>query len=225
MNMFTWISLYTKPEKSDIPNHRESFYLKKIQTEHPESITELALFFIAGSMIVSEEMMISLPVRNEESKALIHEEMAVHFEDVKLVYRDDQLTNINMRLPKVKSKELFNCSVSDIKEMMFDLYRTNEMNNWTTPHRRSFSHYRILNRELEILEVPNTDKLRKYIVEEYFRYNESLCLIPSGWNFKENLKSSLVLRFLSSFVPLINIGVDNVRNDVAFLELSYGFWE
>jgi hypothetical protein len=223
--MFTWISHYIKQGKSDTPIHRESFYLKKIQSNHPESMTELATFFIAGSMIVSEEMMVSLPVRYKESETIILEEMAVHFEDVKLVYRNDQLTNINMRLPKRESKALFNISSSETKKMMFDFYRTSELNNWSTPHKRSISHYRILTREIERQEIQSTEKLKQYILREYIRTNESLCLIPSGWNFQDNLKNSLILRFLSSFVPVINIGVDNGKNDVVFIELCNGFWE
>ncbi|TVX96289.1 hypothetical protein [Cohnella terricola] len=217
--IYSWLSDYVEPEKSDLRTNHGSIYLKRIQTESPDSITETATFFITHSMIASIDTLVCLPIRNEQSKKLILGEVAVHFEDVKLVFSNGQLELINMRIVKEKSRDLFNSSTLEIRKITFDLYRTKDMSNWVTPHKRSFSYYTIKNDNFEKLALRNTERLQQYIYDEYFSFNETLCLLPNGWIFQENLKDSLCLRFFVSFIPTINLWIDNEKNEVALIEL------
>lgn len=182
-------------------------------------MTEAAVFFVSYCMLVAEETLISLPVQSDQSKILIIEEISIHFEEVKMVYLEDKLKLINMRIVKEKSKNLFRNSSLVIKEIMFDLYRSPNNCNLKSTRPRSFDRFTVINNEIELLEIPNTSKLKKYIEEEYFKTGEVLNLGPTGWMFEDGLKQSQCLRFLSSFAPKISIQVDTESKEVLLIQI------
>ncbi|WP_080834291.1 hypothetical protein [Cohnella massiliensis] len=99
---------------------------EKIQVGPIGYLNELALFFFAGSAILSVDMLVNLPIRNAFSRERILCDVAPHFEEVKLIYREDRPESVNMRMLRPQAKKLFAQCRSPFKALVLDLYRTSE---------------------------------------------------------------------------------------------------
>ena len=218
--MLDWISYY-EPNKNIKPiNDQKALDIKRISLDPINYLNEIAMMFIAGSIMLSEDMMVSLSIRNEKSRNAILNEVAPHFHETKLVYFDYQLAYINMRIVRDSSKELFFRNNSIMLQLVKDLYRTTDMKNWSTPVKRKIQYYQVIKDKMESLEMKELNQISDYIMKEYFEYNEELVLIPTGWKLQDELKASLFLRSFSNFVPTIDLLVDESNNEVIAIELK-----
>jgi len=125
--MFDWLteseSTLTSANVQQAPG---KFHLEKIQVDPIGYLNELALFFFAGSAILSVDMLVNLPIRNAFSRERILCDVAPHFEEVKLIYREDRPESVNMRMLRPQAKKLFAQCRSPFKALVLDLYRTSE---------------------------------------------------------------------------------------------------
>jgi hypothetical protein len=217
--MFDWLSTYV-PENKENKFVQRPFYLKRIHVNEPSSMNELAVFFIAGSVILTDNMMVSLSVKKPHARELILNDVATHFKEVKLVYFDDQVEVINMQYIKQESKAIFYNNKSMFMEIVRDLFRTKDMNNWITPARRALSRYTINADKIETLDIPNTQDVKRYITAEYIDQEQPLAFTPTGWKVEEDLKHSIFIRYMAAFVPKINLFMDMDKNEVISLELT-----
>lgn len=218
--MLEWIKKTTPVDETRGIRHRP-FYLRKFNFEQPpSSINEIALFFLAGSVILDESMMLSLYAKSDSVQKTIMNDIAPHFEDVKIVYVENEIEIINMQQIKCKSVLLFNKSDSEVIEIIKDLYRTNDMSVWKPEGIRETSHYAVNKEKLDKRNCSVFVELQRFITEAYMDIGEPLVLFPTGWNLEDGLIKSPFLVFMASFVPIITLLVDDSNNQVVAVKLS-----
>ncbi|WP_248926856.1 hypothetical protein [Paenibacillus hamazuiensis] len=223
--MFNWLTVKPKRERDKKvalpPEIFRPFYLKKIDdNKTPREMSELAAFFAAASVLIDEGTMVSLPVRNEAASRMVLAEIAPHFNDVKIVYVDDEADVVNMRLIKPESAALFHNGRSGISGIMRDFFRTGDISLWTSERRRKIGSFTVDNSKLAPYDVPDTQSLKQYITSAYFNAEEDLSLTPTGWTFEDGLRDSIALRFFAAFVPQITLVVDLDEGRVIGVDLS-----
>lgn len=191
------------------------FRIEPIELASVDKISELAILFVAGCVLGSESTMVSLPTRNDCSRTKILEEVAPHFTDIKLIWRDNQLDNINMQHMKEESKQLFLNSDVEMIEIVRDLYRTTDLTNPMHSLHRPIQHYHIDEAAIETLQVNHTESMKEYICREFMHENEELVFLPSGWYLSDALKESIFLRFIAGFVPTVHLLADQDNKVIA----------
>src|SRR5690554_2457373 len=138
--MFEWARKFTPVYEEQHVLHKQ-FNLKKVTFgQSPSSISDLAVFFLAGSVILDERMLVALYAKSEMAQRMILENIAPHFEDVKVVYVEDEIEIINMQYVKSESVALFNNNNSKLMVIFKDLYRTNDMSVWKPKMKREISY-------------------------------------------------------------------------------------
>lgn len=218
--MLDWVRNYT-PTREPRPFHQKRFHLKKIPSDQsPTEMNDLALFFLAASVMLEESMMVPLYARSEMAQKMIFEHIAPHFHDVKVVYVEEEIEVIQMQFVKAESVALFNNSSSGLITVLKDLYRTTDMGVWRAGKKRSIAYYAVQKERFDHQTCWVSPDLQRFITEAYLERNETLTLIPTGWQFTEDLKQSYFLHFITSFVPVVALLVDEDSNEVISLELS-----
>lgn len=195
-------------------------HLKKISLEAPSSMTELARFVSAGSVLLADNMMNGLSAKDETARNLIMNDIAPHFIDVKLVYVEGEVEAVNIQYLKEESKKRFDSTSNGIIQVIHDLYRTRDMSVWKSEHRRELIQFAVKIHELDTYDIPHTEDLKEFLKRGYFDLGEEFCLIPTGWTLEEELKESITLRFFATFTPRITLFVDSSNGQVVMLQLS-----
>lgn len=193
--MFEWVRKFTPVYEEKEMLHKQ-FKLNKITFDQsPSTISDLALFYLAGSVILDERMLVALYAKSEMAQKMILENIAPHFKDVKVVYVENEIEVINMQYVKSESVALFNNNSSELMVVIKDLYRTTDMSVWKPEKKREISYYAVEKEQLDKQSLLVFQELQSFITEAYLDKNESLVFIPTGWDFEENLRGSSFLSY------------------------------
>ncbi|MDQ0887825.1 hypothetical protein QFZ81_002913 [Paenibacillus sp. V4I9] len=218
--MFDWIEEF-KPTNKDLKQiHHRRFNLKKVSFESPATMTELARLLSAGSVLLADNMMNIYSAKDETARSLIMNDIAPHFEDVKIVYVEDEIDVVNMQYLKKDSKKMFNSTNIGIIQVIHDLIRTNDMCIWTDGKKRELTRYSVRLNALNKYDIDNTNDIQDFFTKGYFDLGEEFGFIPTGWILVDDLKESKTLRFFATFVPCITLVVDESNKQVVMLQLS-----
>ncbi|MDT3426382.1 hypothetical protein J2Z22_001908 [Paenibacillus forsythiae] len=197
------------------------FRFERIAAEDmPDGITPLAQFFMAGSIWLSDDFQVILPVQDEETRKTVMKEIAPHFTDVKLCVSQGEIQEIYMQHVKPGSKMLFHSARSGVIPVMEDLYRHQDFTKTYIGRKRKLLHYTVNRSVLEPYPVAGDSALRAVLQKAYFDRNEQYVLLPLGWTFDESLRDSEALRFLAQIAPCLTLSVDADNNEVVTLHLS-----
>jgi hypothetical protein len=218
--MLNWIEEFKPINKGKETIHHRRFNLKKVSFESTSSMTELARFVSAGSVLLVDNMMNTLSAKDDTARNLILNDIAPHFIDVKVVYVEDEVEVINMQYLKEESKKLFDSTSNGIILVMHDLYRNRNMSVWKSEQRRELIQFTVKIDELNVYDIPNTKDIKEFLKKGYFDLGEEFSLIPTGWTIEEELKESITLRFFATFIPCITLVVDSTNRQVVLLQLS-----
>lgn len=153
-------------------------------------MTELARLLSAGSMLLADNMMNVFSAKDETVRSLIMNDIAPHFEDVKIVYVEDEIDVVNMQYLKEESKKMFGTTNNGIIQVIQDLFRTNDMSIWTSGKKRELTQYSVKINELDMYDIPNTKDIKDFFIKGYFDLGEEFNFIPTGWTLEEKLKES-----------------------------------
>ncbi|TLS50790.1 hypothetical protein FE782_19030 [Paenibacillus antri] len=218
--MFEWARKVT-PMYAERELQHKRFSLKKITFDQtPSDISDLALFFLAGTVILDERMLVALYARSEMAQKMIIEHIAPHFKDVKVVYVENEIEVIQMQFLKSESADLFNKSTSELMTIIKDLYRTTDMSVWKAGEKRELGFYAVDKEQLDNQSLFIFPELQSFITEAYLESNESLILIPTGWSFHDDLRHSIFLNFITLIIPAVTLLVDENTSEVVALKLS-----
>ncbi len=218
--MMDWVRKFTpiREERAFVPKR---FHLKKMTFDHaPTDISDLALFFMAGCILLDERTLVALNARSDLAQKMILDQIAPHFIDVKVVYVEDEIEVIQMQYPKSDSVHLFNNSDSRLKTVIKDLYRTTDTGVCVSGTKRKIHHYAVKKAQLAKQPFFAFPELERFITEAYVMGDESLVLLPTGWKLDEEVRHSAFLGFIASFIPAITLLVDENTSDVVALKLS-----
>jgi hypothetical protein len=220
VNLFDWIeeSMPTNRSAKQILGRR--FNLKKVSLESPAYMTELARLLSAGSALLSDNMMNVYSAKDETVRYLIMNDIAPHFEDVKIVYVEDEIDVVNMQYLKEESKKMFDSTNNGIIQVIHDLFRNNDMSVWTDGKKRELTRYSVKLNELDKYDIDNINDIQDFFTKGYFDLNEEFGFIPTGWTFVDELKESKALRFFATFIPTITLVVDLSDKQVVMIQLS-----
>lgn len=218
--MFKWIEEFKPSNKVMKEIRHRRFNLKKVSFESPVSMTELARLLSAGSMLLADNMMDVFSAKDETVRSLIMNDIAPHFEDVKIVYVEDEIDVVNMQYLKEESKKMFDTTNNGIIQVIQDLFRTNDMSIWTSGKKRELTQYSVKINELDMYDIPNTKDIKDFFIKGYFDLGEEFNFIPTGWTLEEKLKESKALRFFATFIPCITLVVDASNEQVVMILLS-----
>jgi hypothetical protein len=219
-NMFDWIEEFKSTNKDLKQIHHRRFNLKKVSFESPTAMTELARLLSAGSVLLADNMMNIYSAKDETARSLIMNDIAPHFEDVKIVYVEDEIDVVNMQYLKKDSKKMVNSTNTGITQVIHDLFRTSDMSIWTDGHNRELTRYSVKLNALNKYEIDNTNDIQDFFTKGYFDLGEEFGFIPTGWILEDELKESKTLRFFATFVPCITLVVDDSKKQVVMLQLS-----
>jgi hypothetical protein len=202
-------------------NIQRKFHLKKMSfVDSPSFIDALAIYFIACSVLIDENMMNTLYIRDENTRNLLLNSVAPHFREVKKVYVENKHEVVNMQYVRKESVELFHSNTSHIKQLVHDIYRTKDMSIWQHEGKRDLDYYSVNLSELAPLAIPHTNEIVRYLTIEYLDQDEAFRFIPTGWEFEQSLKNSVALRFFSTFASIITLIVDKTMNQVIMVEIT-----
>lgn len=90
--MFHWLE-EIEPKMNTEASHddHKQITIKKLELNTTlESISVLAQFFIAGSAMLSKNTVVQLPASNKKAYSTILNEIAPHFQNVKVVLKDNE---------------------------------------------------------------------------------------------------------------------------------------
>ncbi|KHL93298.1 hypothetical protein QW71_24610 [Paenibacillus sp. IHB B 3415] len=225
--MFNWIQNHTRLEyitelePFDFSSVTEQERIRRMEPqEQPAEMTALAQYFIAASAWLTENMSITIPMRNEEAAKRVLEEVSPHFNKVLQYTAADRGSGIVLQKLKPASKALFGAAGTAALPLMEDLYRHHDIGVWDAG-KRSIVNYSVNRAELEPCEGPEIEKLQALLHKLYLDPpGEDFGLAPLGWKFEDSLKDSLMLRFLAGFTPHLTLAVDSGTMEVISIHLS-----
>ncbi|MNI35783.1 hypothetical protein D3C73_898180 [compost metagenome] len=218
--MFDWIEETIPTNRSTKQILGRRFNLKKVSLESPASMSELARLLSAGSALLADNMMNVYTAKDETVRYLIMNDIAPHFEDVKIVYVEDEIDVVNMQYLKEESKKMFDSTNNGIIQVIHDLFRTNDMSIWTDGKKRELTRYSVKLNELDKYVIENTNDIQDFFTKGYFDLGKEFSFIPTGWTLVDELKESKALRFFATCIPCITLVVDLSNKQVVMIQLS-----
>lgn len=218
--MFKWL---TEIEEPIIPFNEENGELRFKRIESYQNVftmSEVCQLFAAYDVLLGEDALTTIPIPNDQALKIVMNEVVPHYIDIKQVFIDGNLKEINVHHLKGSSRKLFkNLLQGDIYSVIPDLYRSKEINRTNYP--RTIKYY-LINKEL-INQIHNkeTKKIFGFFNESFFAENGSIMLQPTGWILQEQLKESYTIRSFSTFAKQIVLVVNEPDNVVIGLDI-YG---
>jgi hypothetical protein len=203
--------LFGNDDANTTPIHRP-FKIEKLKVDDSiNSMTVLAQFLNASSVLLPGNISVQLENVNEELHKLILKELVPHYEKVKAVIIDNCIDTIIMQQLKNDSVEMFRSmeQSGELSPLIKDFYRSSDR-SLIGIHKisRRCRHFIVLPGKLEPMKLAGTDSLRKWVQDGYIQRNKSLALSPTGWVLHDELKKSVALRFFASFCPRLGLVVD-----------------
>jgi hypothetical protein len=217
--MLEWITEIEKKYPSNNENGQLS--IKRFNsTVELNEMSSVCQFFASFDVILDENALTVLPTPNDKALNIIMNEVVPHYIDVKQIFIDGKLKEINVRGLKEESKKI----VKDLflkggYPVMLDLYRTNNLNLATGP--RNLKHYLIKQQSLSPLHLSETETIREFLESTFFAEKGSIMLQPTGWKLDDTLKESVTIRAFSTFAKQIVLVVDDKDKSVVGLNI-YG---
>ncbi|MFD2043013.1 hypothetical protein ACFSTA_01685 [Ornithinibacillus salinisoli] len=218
--MFEWLTEIKKPQ---LPFHIDNGKLKieKVESEISLSnMSEVCQFFASVDVIIGSDGLTILPTPTEYSFHTIMNEIVPHYLDVKKIFMNGKLKEINVSCLKEESKKIVeDLFPNNVYPVIPDLYRSNNLNIATKP--RALKNYLVNQELIKPLHLKETENIREFFMSSFFAENGSIMLQPTGWKLDDDLKESITIRTFSTFAKRIVLLVDETDQSVVSLEI-YG---
>lgn len=218
----TKVAYYAEEEEFDFDFAEGPGFVGTLETEHePAGITALGQYFAAASAWLPGNFVIALPVRDEEVREQVLEEVTPHFEHVRQYTTEAEGESVHIAQLKPASRQLFKDTCTSALPVMEDLYRHHDTSVWLRGAVRTVVYYPVNLEALAPYEAEGIEELQAVLRKLYFEPpGEGTAFTPLGWHFDDSLKHSIALRFFAGFVPHLTLGVDADSREVITLQLS-----
>ncbi|WP_066400259.1 hypothetical protein [Neobacillus mesonae] len=218
--MLKWITeIDESPFRFNFDNGEYSIK-RMISSVEINEMSPVCQFFASIDVILGIDFVTSLPTPNDYALETILNEVVPHYLDIKQIFIDGKLKEINVRGLKKESKRIVQDLLSnDIYPVFPDLYRTKNLNLATGP--RELKYYLVNQEMIESLHIEETEKIRGFFMSSFFTERGSIMLQPTGWKLDDKLKDSVTIRTFSTFAKQIVLVVDHKDMSVVGLDI-YG---
>ncbi|GEL77202.1 hypothetical protein [Tenuibacillus multivorans] len=218
--MFKWITEIDQPP-FEFNNENGEFRLKRLDsTVELNEMSPVCQLFASFDVILDHDALTILPTPNDHALETILNEVVPHYLDVKQIFIDGKLKEINVRSLKKESKKIVEDLLSNnIYPVIPELYRTKNLNLPTEP--RKLKHYLVKLELIDPLFIEETEKIHNFFKSSFFTESGSIKLQPTGWKLNEHLKESVTIRAFSTFAKQIVLVVNEEDMRVVGLDI-YG---
>ena len=218
--MFEWISEIEEPILGSKEVNGE-LRLKRIESkEDLFRINEICQLFASFDVILNENALTSFPTPNQKAKSIIMNDVVPHYVDVKQIFIDGKLKEINVRGLKEKSKKMIeDLLLNGIYPVVPDLFRSKSLEMRSYP--KTLKYYTINKQYINELYIKETEDLFDFLNCSFFAENGSIMLQPTGWTLEDNLKESVTIRTFSSFAKQVVLVVNVSDKSVVGVDI-YG---
>jgi hypothetical protein len=210
-------------EKPNYPYKEASGELRIRSFQSNKSLDKMSpifQLFASVNVMFNQDFLSSFPAPNSKALNIIHNEIVPHYSEVKQIFIDEKLIEINVRFLKEESRNMLtNLLSSDIHPIVPDLYRNMEYD--ISPYPRKLKYYLVNKEKIKQKAVDRTDEISEFLTSSFFESNGSLSLMPSGWFLDDSLRESVTLQSLSTFAKQIILMVNENDNRVIAIEV-YG---
>lgn len=181
-------------------------------------MTAVCQFFAAYDVITGQDALTILPTPTKEAEDIIKNELVPHYQDVKKIFVDEKLVEINVRCLKETSKKLLKQSLAQgALPLVHDLYRTEQLNLPIQP--RELKYYLIDKKNVDPIHSTEAHEIGKFINNSFFARDGMISLTPRGWILKEELIEAVSIRTFASFADRMILVVDREDYSVVGLDL------
>lgn len=206
--MSNWITEIDEPPFG-LNNENGEFSIKRIEsTVELKEMSIVCQFFASFDVILDNDSLTSLPIPNENALETIMNEVVPHYLDIKQIFIDRKLEEINVRGLKKESKRIIQDLLSNgIYPVIPDLYRTEFIN--LANGSRKLKYYSVNQKMIDSLHIEETEKIQGFFMNSFIAERGSMMLQPRGWKLDNNLKESVTIRAFSTFAKQIVLVVDD----------------
>ncbi|MBM7583954.1 hypothetical protein JOC86_000491 [Bacillus pakistanensis] len=173
--MFEWITeIDQQPFRYN--NENGELDIKRLDsTGQLNEMSSVCQFFAYFDLILDENALTSLPTPNNQALEIILKEVVPHYVDVKQIFIDGKLKEINVGCLKKDSKKIIEDLLSSgIYPVIPDLYRTKNLNLATKT--RKLKHYLVNAELINPLHIKEAEKIREFLVSSFFSESGSIML-------------------------------------------------
>ncbi|UQZ87271.1 hypothetical protein SK3146_06568 [Paenibacillus konkukensis] len=185
------------------------------------NVTPLAQFFLAPVALSEPDLVTPIPTPSSLSYNRFLEEIAVHFNKIKVVYSGE--IPHTLMLSNLKDSSRLN---------IIGLHRRNELNPVVSElygnlglRPRGFMNktiYMKLKKEyIPPVNVEQFDAAWNWLESSYAQNDGYICLTPTNWMLSERLKENISLRYFVSRCKDIILVVDEPTNSIIGLDLLF----
>jgi hypothetical protein len=218
--MFLWLDEIEKPL---FPFNSEAGDLKIERLTSSTKINKMSSFcqiFASLDVLLNEDGLLQVPTPNKIAISAIMNEVVPHYLDVKQIFFNGKLQQLNVRGLKEESKKIVEDLLTNgIYPVIPDLYRTKGSSFRTGPTKVKY--YSINQGLIDPLYIKETEKVRDFICCSFFIQNGFISIQPTGWYLEDELKNSITLRTFTTFAKQMVLVVNSVDNSVIGLDI-YG---
>lgn len=225
--MWDWIKGYSLIDIQDEGRHdfpHLDFQIEKIAAaDTTGGMTALGQYFVAAGIWLAENVMIEIPVHDEETRRLILEQIAPHFAQVQRVTQAHEAETIRLQHLRPESKDLFHRTKTAVLPILEDIYRQPGAQEEQREGRRTLLYYTVESGKLEPYPSEAWQELKdvkELLTRAYLHPGGQFGILPSGWTLNAALSHSIALRFFGSFIPAITVCVDADTTEIVMLQFT-----
>jgi hypothetical protein len=187
--MFKWLEEINEPPFQVKRNDGE-LKIKRLETTTVElnEMSPVFQFFASYDLILGQDSLTSLPTPNESALETILNEVVPHYSNVKQIFIDGKLKEINVMNLKESSKIMLKGLLlsNKIFPVIPDLYRTKKL-NWTTKPRK-LKYYLVRQDLIKPVHNKEAEQLGDFLKDSYFAESGSIMLSPTRWKVYLEIK-------------------------------------
>ncbi|WP_245613755.1 hypothetical protein [Alkalihalobacterium bogoriense] len=218
--MYAWLTIIKEPENEMNVENGELEIVPIDSTGVLTEMSEVCLFFASYDVLLKTDALATFPVPNERALKMTMEEIVPHYSDVKQIFIDGKLTEINVRCLKDASKKMVQDKLSvGTYPVIADLYRSTDRATFHSS--RKLNYFEVNQAKIEPLNLKETEKLQEFITHSFFAKYGLLSLQPKGWFLEDKLKEAETIRLFSSFAERMVLVVDDKDGSIVGLDV-YG---
>ncbi|ADU32187.1 hypothetical protein [Evansella cellulosilytica] len=218
--MLKWMTEIDEP-LSEMNNDHGELNIERLEaTDELKEMSPVCQFFTSFDVILDCDSVTALPTPTQTALKTILNEVVPHYLDIKEIYINGKLIEINVTGLKKESKRLVQESLTNgIYPVIPDLYRTKNLQLPTGP--RNLKYYSVNLDMIDSLHNDETEKIRDFLISSFFTSRGFISLQPTGWKLEDSLKESVTIRSFSTFAKQIVLVVDEKDMSVVGLDI-YG---
>ncbi|MBU5444838.1 hypothetical protein [Paenibacillus sp. MSJ-34] len=184
-----------------------------------DHISVTAQFFLTPELLGKERVVSHIPTPSTEVYLQTIEEIAVHFQHVKIVEKSGIpceviLQDINPMSKKQMEKILNHDALNPIVK---DIYYSSSLRLEESIN--NIGYYSVIKTNIDRIEMKSFDPAWQFIFDSYIMQDGSVSIVPSNWIFDDHLKEKVSLQYFAFKCKEIIFTVDLTASKVLALSL------